>query len=49
MLMIIVYLICILIGISLLLNLIKLITLVLSMFTPEFWKGDQDKKEGDSK
>lgn len=47
MLMIIVYLICILMGISLLLNVIKLITLVFSMFTPEFWKGDSDNKEGD--
>ena len=46
MLMIIVYLLCILMGISLLLNVIKLINLILSMFTPNFWKGNSDKKEG---
>lgn len=46
MLMIIIYLLCILIGISLLLNVIKLINLILSMFTPEFWKGNNsDNKE----
>lgn len=49
MLMIIVYLLCILMGISLLLNVIKLITLLLQMFTPQFWKGNSDNKEGDSK
>lgn len=49
MLMIIIYLLCILMGISLLWNVIKLINLILSMFTPEFWKGDNPDKKEDSK
>ena len=49
MLMIIIYLICILMAITFVAKVFEAIGAIFSLFTKDFWKGDSDNKEGDSK